>query len=50
VEGLSNHHMVELLRPAESDGADLNLARRLVKESVAKDGRDNTTALVIQIG
>jgi len=49
VEGLYNSHLLEILRPAKSAGADINPAHRLVAEAVAKDGRDNTTALVIQL-
>jgi protein phosphatase len=49
-EGLYDHHVVELLRPTESAGAYPNPAHRLVEEALAKDGRDNTTALVIQVG
>jgi serine/threonine protein phosphatase PrpC len=49
VEGLSDSQMAELLRLPESGGADTNLARRVVEESVKKDGRDNTTALIIQM-
>jgi protein phosphatase len=46
VDGLYDHHLVELLRaPAPAHG---NLARRLVEESVRSQGRDNTTAMVIQ--
>ena len=47
-EGLYNHHLVELLRsPGTFKGQD-NPAHRLVEASLANDGRDNTTALVIQ--
>lgn len=49
-EGLYNHHMLDLLRPAEPPKPDHNLARQLVLESVKLDGRDNTTALVIEVG
>ena len=49
VEGLYDDHLLELLRPPESDGVRVNPARRLVEESLEKDGRDNTTALVIQM-
>ncbi|MEI6084829.1 MAG: protein phosphatase 2C domain-containing protein [Verrucomicrobiota bacterium] len=45
VGGLYDSHITELLREPESS----NPARRLVLESVEKDGRDNTTALVIQM-
>jgi len=48
VEGLADSQMLDLLRASEPGVLDVNLARRLVKESVKKDGRDNTTALVIQ--
>jgi protein phosphatase len=49
VEGLHDHHLVELLRPPESAESSTPPAPRLIKESLDKDGRDNTTALVIQI-
>ena len=48
VEGLYDEHLVELLRAQHSSAPDVNLARRLVEESVQKEGRDNTTAVVIQ--
>jgi PPM family protein phosphatase len=44
-EGLYNHHLVEFIRAEEQNG---NPAHRLVNESLSRDGRDNTTALVIQ--
>jgi len=49
VGGLYDDELVALLRPPESAGAVADLARRLVEESLAKDGRDNTTALVVQV-
>jgi len=49
VEGLYNSHLLELLRPPEPAQPRANPARRLVEESLEKDGRDNTTALVIQM-
>ena len=49
VEGLYDNHLLELLRPPKSAKAKTNPAHRLVKESLEKDGRDNTTALVIQM-
>lgn len=50
VEGLYNSQLVELLRPPESAAAcDANPARRLVEAALVNDGRDNTTALVIQV-
>jgi serine/threonine protein phosphatase PrpC len=49
VEGLYDRHLVELLRPDESAGMVPDLAHLLVEESLHKDGRDNTTALVVQV-
>jgi len=49
VEGLLDSHLVELLRSPESTRPGDNAADRLVKESVARNGRDNTTALVIRV-
>ncbi|HWD93902.1 MAG TPA: protein phosphatase 2C domain-containing protein [Verrucomicrobiae bacterium] len=46
VEGLYDHHVVDILRAADSR---INPAERLVKEAVEKSGRDNTTALVIEV-
>jgi len=48
VEGLYDEHVVEILRDTESGGGASH-AERLVKESVAKSGRDNTTALIIEV-
>lgn len=45
VEGLYDQHISEILRAPEFG----NPALRLVTEAVEKDGRDNTTALVIQM-
>jgi len=47
-EGLYNEALVELMREEIARGG--NPAQRLVKESLARDGRDNTTAVVIQAG
>jgi serine/threonine protein phosphatase PrpC len=43
IDGLSDHQLVELLR----DGG--NAAQQLVAISVKNSGRDNTTALVVQV-
>jgi protein phosphatase len=43
-EGLFNHHLMEMLREPSND----NVARLLVETAVKNDGRDNTTALVVQ--
>jgi protein phosphatase len=47
-EGLYNHQLLELLRPRKSAKAGDNAAHRLVEAALANDGRDNTTALVVQ--
>ena len=47
IEGLYDHQLAELL--CLPDGGNAGPARSLVEASLAKDGRDNTTALVIQV-
>jgi protein phosphatase len=47
-EGLYNHHLLELLQAPGSFKTGDNPAHRLVDASLANDGRDNTTALVIK--
>ncbi len=49
VEGLYDDHVVEILRDPESADSGATHAERLVKEAVEKSGRDNTTALTIEI-
>jgi len=49
-DGLYDSAVIDLLRPATPDGSEVNPAQRLVDASVLASGRDNTTALVIQIG
>jgi protein phosphatase len=46
-EGLHNHHIVDILR---AKGPKINPAKALVESAVKNDGRDNTTALVVQVG
>jgi PPM family protein phosphatase len=45
-EGLYNEQIVEIIREEIAKGG--NPAHRLVNESIARDGRDNVTALVVQ--
>ncbi len=49
VEGLFDHQLAEVLLKPEPAVAALPPAQRLVKESLARAGRDNTTALVIEV-
>jgi serine/threonine protein phosphatase PrpC len=49
IEGLYDEHVVEILRDPEAQGPNAEAAQRLVKESVEKSGRDNTTALIIEV-
>jgi protein phosphatase len=49
IEGLYDSQLCEILRAPESIRPEANPARRLVEESIASNGRDNTTALVIQV-
>ena len=47
-EGLYDHYLVDILRASAQDNT-INPAQMLVNESVKNDGRDNTTALVVQV-
>ena len=47
-EGLYDHYLVDILRAAAKD-KKINPAQLLVNESVKNDGRDNTTALVVEV-
>ena len=48
-DGLYDGHLLDLLCPAESADAADNPAASLVEASLKNSGRDNTTALVIQV-
>ena len=47
-EGLYDESLVEILREKNSSST-IDLGQRLVKESVERSGKDNTTALVIEV-
>lgn len=47
-EGLYDHYLVDILRASAKD-EQINPAQMLVNEAVKNDGRDNTTALVVQV-
>jgi serine/threonine protein phosphatase PrpC len=49
VEGLYDHHLVDILHESKSQQSCADRSQRLVKEAVQNSGRDNTTALVIEI-
>ena len=49
VEGLYDRDLVELLRAPESTRRGASPADWLVRESLARSGRDNTTALVVRV-
>ncbi|HEY5298916.1 MAG TPA: protein phosphatase 2C domain-containing protein [Verrucomicrobiae bacterium] len=48
-EGIYDHQLVEILRAEKKSGVEKNPAQVLVETSVENSGRDNTTALVVQI-
>lgn len=48
VDGLYDHHLTDVLSAPLTEG--FNPAQKLVVDSVANSGRDNTTALVIRVG
>lgn len=49
VEGLYDDHVVEILRSPDIHRSGSDPAQRLVTEAVQKCGRDNTTALIIEV-
>jgi serine/threonine protein phosphatase PrpC len=49
VEGLYDEQITEIMRAKGVAATSPNLADRLVEASLENDGRDNTTALVIQV-
>jgi serine/threonine protein phosphatase PrpC len=49
VDGLDDERLVQLLRPPEPADAGANPAQRLVRAALANAGRDNTTALVVEV-
>ena len=50
IDGLYDAHLLELAGPVAPSGLIENLGRRLVDAAIAGSGRDNTTALVIEVG
>ena len=50
IDGLWDHHIDEVIRNPEAPVAQLEAARRLVETAVENSGRDNTTAVVVEIG
>ena len=48
-EGLHDRELIEILHAPEASAADRQPAQDLVRAAVMKDGRDNTTAVVIQV-
>jgi len=49
-DGLWDRHLEEILRAPTPAADQPSLAKRLVDASVAQSGRDNTTAVVVEIG
>jgi protein phosphatase len=49
VDGLYDAHLLDLIGVARVAGTQEGLGQRLVEASVAASGRDNTTALVIEV-
>jgi protein phosphatase len=49
VDGLYDSHLLDLLRRPDAAVAALDPARRLVQAAIERSGRDNTTALVIEV-
>jgi protein phosphatase len=49
IDGLWDHHLDELIRAPSPERAGQSAAQRLVEEAVQASGRDNTTAVVVEI-
>ncbi len=49
IEGLWDRHLEEFVRMAPAEGTPTSTAERLVHESVQRSGRDNTTAVVVEL-
>lgn len=49
-EGLYSQQLIELLREPPGDAPAFNAAHRLVEASIKNDGRDNVTAMVVEVG
>ncbi len=49
VDGLYDYQMAETLRPTDGLAEDVNPAKLLVDAALERSGRDNTTALVIEV-
>ncbi len=49
VEGLYDHSLLDVLTAPGAAATEPNPARRLVEASLARDGRDNATAVVVEV-
>lgn len=49
IDGLWDRQLEEFIRTPPADGKNLSPAQRLVEEAVQSSGRDNTTALVVEV-
>jgi protein phosphatase len=49
IDGLFDQSLLDLLRAPDATEAALNPAQRLVHAAVERSGRDNTTALVVEV-
>lgn len=50
VDGLYNHRLNDLIRHPGEDARHMPPAERLVDAALAQSGKDNTTALVVEVG
>lgn len=50
IDGLWDHRLQDLVREPSAAEAVLPAARRIVEASVAESGKDNTTAVVVEVG
>jgi serine/threonine protein phosphatase PrpC len=50
IDGLWDRRLQEIVRERSSDGSKPPVARQVVEEAVANSGRDNATAVVVEVG
>ena len=49
IDGVRNHRLESLIREPMGKFADMNPAHRLVQDSLEESGRDNITAVVVEV-
>ena len=50
VDGLWDRRLHDMIRERDAQGGVLPLAERLIQEALTGSGKDNTTALIVEVG